>query len=274
MNQNIQSLTKIMDIKHKANIFSIIELNDLRIATGDSIGYISLFSIDYEKEQWTKLREHQGHNKCITSLCELNENRLVSSSWDKTLKVWNINNNSIILLKKLKGHGNYVNQVISFTNNIIASGSYDKTIKVWDVNANGELRSLEENFKVCSLLKLNNKEIMASSGYGNSISFWNTQTYTKEHSVTCCDCNSFSGIIELPDTHYIAVSGGCSSSIDIIDTENYQLVKQIECKDYIINNGYCSSLHLLNNGTFVYSRNGSFCQISSAEPYHTVLWGL
>ena len=170
-------------------------------------------------------------------------------------------------MKKLKGHGSYVNQVIPFTNNIIVSGSYDKTIKVWDVNENEELRSLEENFKVCSLLKLNNKEIMASSGYGNSISFWNTQTYTKEHSVTCCDCNSFNGIIELPDTHYIAVSGGCSSSIDIIDTENYQLIKQIECKDYITSgNGY-SSLYVLNNGTFIYSHKGCFCQILSTPTY-------
>ena len=103
MNQNIQSLTKVMDIKHKANIFSIIELNDLRIATGDSIGYISLFSIDYEKEQWTKFKEEKGHSESINSLCELNGNRLVSSSNDWTLKVWNTSNNSLKYIQTLKG---------------------------------------------------------------------------------------------------------------------------------------------------------------------------
>ena len=40
-----------MEIKHKANVSSVLELNDLRIATGDANGNISLFSIDYETKQ-------------------------------------------------------------------------------------------------------------------------------------------------------------------------------------------------------------------------------
>ena len=60
------------------------------------------------------------------------------------------------------------------------------------------------------------------------------------------------------------MSGGGSSTIDVIDTEKYQRIKQIECKDYIVGDGYYdSSLHLLNNGTIIYSRGGCFCQISS-----------
>ena len=38
---------------------------------------------------------------------------------------------------------------------------------------------------------------------------------------------------------------------------------QIECKDYIVGDGYYPSLHLLNNGTIIYSHEGCFCQISS-----------
>ena len=49
--RSINSLNKIMEIKHKANVSSALELNDLRIATGDANGNISLFSIDYETKQ-------------------------------------------------------------------------------------------------------------------------------------------------------------------------------------------------------------------------------
>ena len=81
-----------------------------------------------------------------------------------------------------------------------------------------------------------------------------------ELTVTCCDCTS---LIKLPN-HCVAVSSGKSSKIHVIETEYYQLIKVIECKDYIVSDGYnYSSLHLLNNGTFIYSHRGCFCQISS-----------
>ena len=103
---------------------------------------------------------------------------------------------------------------------------------------------------------------MVSGGDGKSVSFWNTTTFKKEHSVECCNCWSWNGLVELAN-RCVAVSGGYSSTIDVIDTEKYQRIKQIECKDYIVSGGGYSSLHLLNNGTIIYSHVGCFCQISS-----------
>ena len=94
--------------------------------------------------------------------------------------------------------------------------------------------------------------------------FWNTITFKKEHTVKCCDCDSFSGLIELPNGCVAVSGGGRSSTIDVIDTERYQRIKQIKCEGYIVSSGYgWSSLHLLSNGTFIYSHKGCFCQISS-----------
>ena len=71
------------------------------------------------------------------------------------------------------------------------------------------------------------------------------------------------GIIELPN-HRIAACGGHSSTIDIIDTENYQRIKQIEYNGYIVkSDASWSSLILLNHGTFIYIHDERFCQISS-----------
>ena len=77
--KKIQSLLKTIDIKHKGIVFSILELNDLKIATGDNTGCLSLFSIDYDNNKYTMLTEHEGHDSCIYSLCELSGNRLVSA---------------------------------------------------------------------------------------------------------------------------------------------------------------------------------------------------
>ena len=209
-------------------------------------------------------RIYQGHDGSISSLRELNRNKLVSSSWDKTLKVWNINKDSLTPIKTLEGHNNGVFQAIPLTKDTIASGSEDKTIRIWNINTyKTELHTLQEDFDVCSLIKLKNKDEMVSGGGGgNSVSFWNIKTFTKVHSVECCYCWSYNGIIELPNNH-IAVSGGYSSTIDVIDIMKYQRVKQIECEDYIARGGWYSSLHLLSNGTFIYSHDHCFCQISS-----------
>lgn len=268
--KKIQSLDKTMDIKHRADVWSVIELSDLRIATGDRDGYLTLFKIDYDKNKWTKLNEEKCHYKSITFLSEFNDNVLASSSWDCTFKLWKINNNTLSLIKTLQGHTNNVYQVIPLSNGICASGSTDCTIKIWDINAEKEeILSLKEDYGVYSLLKLKDKDEMVSSGYGWSVSFWNTKTFIKEHSVGCCLCWSARGIIELPN-HRIAVCGGHSSTIDIIDTEYYQRVKQIEYNGYIVkSDASWSSLIILNHGTFIYIHDERFCQISSTT--HEVL---
>ena len=53
----IRSLNKTMEIEHHSIVNAITELSDSRIVTGDQDGYITLFSINYEKEQWTKITE-------------------------------------------------------------------------------------------------------------------------------------------------------------------------------------------------------------------------
>ena len=130
MNQQIKSLNKTKEIKHKNNVNSITELSNLRIATGDGHGYLTIFAVNYSKGQWTENKKKKVHDGWIASLCELSGNRLVSSSYDKTLKVWDISQDKFTLLKTLKGHDEHVFKVISLTNDIIASGSYDRTIRI------------------------------------------------------------------------------------------------------------------------------------------------
>merc|ERR550514_1254287 len=62
--------------------------------------------------------------------------RIVSASWDKTLKVWDVATGKCVAT--LEGHSNDVNCVaISPDGRRIVSGSDDETLKVWDV-ATGE----------------------------------------------------------------------------------------------------------------------------------------
>ena len=47
----IQLLNKTKDIKHKENVYSITELSNARMVTGDDDGYLTLFAVGFDKDQ-------------------------------------------------------------------------------------------------------------------------------------------------------------------------------------------------------------------------------
>ena len=64
-------------------------------------------------------------------LLTLPNGNLASGSWDRTVKIWDSNNGS--LLFNLIGHENNVDALTALPHGILASGSYDKTIKIWSL---------------------------------------------------------------------------------------------------------------------------------------------
>ena len=59
--------------------------------------------------------------------------KIVSGSYDKTIRVWNVDTGECILT--LKGHTDGVRSVVfNHDGTKIVSGSYDNTIRVWNVD--------------------------------------------------------------------------------------------------------------------------------------------
>ena len=77
-------------------------------------------------------KEQRSERSCLLHffLCELSENRLVSSSYDRTLKLWYINKDILTHIKILEKHNIEVSQIIPLTKNTIAYGPANQTIRV------------------------------------------------------------------------------------------------------------------------------------------------
>jgi WD40 repeat protein len=56
--------------------------------------------------------------------------RLASGSFDKTIKIWNVNDGS--LLSTLIGHSDRVSSLALLADGNLASGSFDLSINVWN----------------------------------------------------------------------------------------------------------------------------------------------
>jgi WD40 repeat protein len=64
----------------------------------------------------------------------INQNQVASGSSGKTIKIWNIDTNSLV--KTFFGHTNDISGLVVMPNGNLASGSIDGTVRVWDTKNN------------------------------------------------------------------------------------------------------------------------------------------
>jgi len=77
----------------------------------------------------------KGHSGPVTSVSVSPDGkRIVSGSWDNSLKVWDAQTGQETLT--LEGHSSYVTSVsFSPDGKRIASGDNDRTVKIWDISS-------------------------------------------------------------------------------------------------------------------------------------------
>ena len=94
--------------------------------------WISGWSTESEAAEPLTLK---GHLSRVTSVSfSPDGKRIVSGSWDETLKIWDVKTGQEMLT--LKGHSDRVKSVsFSPDGKRIVSGSRDGTVKVWDISS-------------------------------------------------------------------------------------------------------------------------------------------
>ena len=81
-----------------------------------------------------------GHTSPVTALCLTQQEQLVSSSRDGTVRLWNIPTREEI--GRFSGHDHWVLCVATWRDSIIAGGD-DATIRVWDIRSGRPIHVLE-----------------------------------------------------------------------------------------------------------------------------------
>ncbi len=118
-----------------------------------------------------------GHNGSVNSVSFSSDGKtLVSGSWDKTIKLWNVETGQEI--RTLKGHDSRVFSVsFSRDGKTLASGSDDKTIKLWNVETGQEIRTFKgHNSIVYSVSFSRDGKTLASGSDDKTIKLWNVET--------------------------------------------------------------------------------------------------
>ena len=134
-----------------------------------------------------KLRKNHsmlsGHNGKITHMSQLVDQRFLSCSSDKTIKIWNKEiSGKFICQATLSGHKGNICKAIPISEDRIASCSYDCTIKIWSATTFKVLASMEGHKReVTSILELKDGRLLSNSlDPENTLFFWDLKTYKKK----------------------------------------------------------------------------------------------
>lgn len=133
-----------------------------------------------EKEVGKPFKSLTGHNHFVSGLNISKDSKyLVSSSWDKTIRLWDLN--TFTTRNLIQGHSKD-SLCVSFANEgrSILSGSMDKSLRVWNIK--GELKHVCSEFGgwVSSItqIKQQKEQFIAVSSWDATV-----QIYNKDYSL-------------------------------------------------------------------------------------------
>ena len=128
-----------------------------------------------KKEKYKVVETLEGHKNWISALQVLPDGRIVSGSWDTTIKIWTKQGNEW-QVETLEGHEGRVFTLQVLPDGRIVSGSGDNTIKIWTKQGNEwQVETLKgHKSTVFTLQVLPDGRIVSGSGDG-TIKIWTKQ---------------------------------------------------------------------------------------------------
>jgi len=135
---------------------------------------------NYLVTRFNKTSTFRGHTSLVASVAfSADGKRIVSGSWDKTVKVWDADKGTEI--RTLKGHIDAVNSVaFSADGKRIISGSWDNTVKVWDADKGLQTRTLKGHTReVTSVAISGDGKRIVSASYDKTLKVWDADKGTE-----------------------------------------------------------------------------------------------
>jgi len=123
-----------------SNVYSLNLLsNGFYLASGLADGRINIHNIN-DLTITSLIVTLNGHTGYVFDLVLINSDLLASSSWDYTVKIWNLTTYSIKFI--LTGHASAVYGLKLLSTQLLASGSSDSTIKIWNISSGTLINTL------------------------------------------------------------------------------------------------------------------------------------
>lgn len=124
---DLESKKQLTSLEIKPGIWSIKELTDGTVAAGYGNGDIGILEVGDEIKVKTILK---GHKKTVNFIIELGNHKLVSSSDEEKMILWDLADPTLLYF--IEGHTKNITSLALLSGNKFVSVSMDKTLKIWE----------------------------------------------------------------------------------------------------------------------------------------------
>ncbi|MCX8069269.1 MAG: hypothetical protein N2738_02070, partial [Thermodesulfovibrionales bacterium] len=123
--------------KFNTVVTSVASFRDL-IFVGTSEGYVYILNLS-DDDTFDRI---SLHDSVVSSLSVINSRAyLLSSSWDRSIAIWDINDKKLI--NKCKGHGFWVTSVVNFKDKLLSAGALDYSMRLWNLEDCKEIMTIK-----------------------------------------------------------------------------------------------------------------------------------
>ena len=122
-------------------------------------------------ESPTLVRTLSGRSGWVWALALSGDGRVVSGSFDGTVKVWDLNSGQEE--RTLSGHGGGVSALAVTGDGRVVSGSFDGTVKVWNLNSGQEQRMLSGHGDRVNAVAMTGDGRVVSGSFDGTVKVWN-----------------------------------------------------------------------------------------------------
>lgn len=172
----------------------------------------------------------KGHTFDISSIIETknNPNVILSSSWDKTIREWDLIEGQCIKVI-MTTHTNGISKIIQLDDGRIASCSYDSTINIYDYDdTDGLIKSLKGHTnEVVSMTQLNDGKL-ASIGLDRKLKFWDVKKFKclENNTIEDVECHESNGMYYNKKEDTLIIGG--NGVVKIIDVKIFRVICEIK----------------------------------------------
>lgn len=125
----------------------------------------------------SKTVSHIGrHRQSVSGLFQAYDGRIVSGSYDGTIRIWKYRNGRSSW-KTLRGHTGPITGLAGLSNGNCISGSVDCTLRIWDIDNNTSLfeKTLKNRISAVSVFSKDGKDICISGESDGTIKIWDSK---------------------------------------------------------------------------------------------------
>lgn len=162
-------------VGHEKDVLSVsFSADNRQIVSGSRDRCINLWNTLGQCKFSIKEDGHSEWVSCVRFSPNVQNPVIVSASWDKVVKVWNLA--TCKLRSNLVGHTGYINTVtVSPDGSLCASGGKDGVVMLWDLNEGRHLSSLEAGDIIHALCFSPNRYWLCAAT-ASSIKIWDLES--------------------------------------------------------------------------------------------------